>query len=107
MCVTFFLTAFAFIFFRAETVGKAFTYISRMFSNSNFAIPDGVGRLALGSAVLSILILIIVEWINRKEEYGFRRQSKYKAVRWLVYIIITMMILELARQQQDFIYFQF
>jgi D-alanyl-lipoteichoic acid acyltransferase DltB (MBOAT superfamily) len=107
MCVTFFLTAFAFIFFRSENVGKAFAYISRMFSDLNFVMPESVGRTAFGSAVLSILILIIVEWINRREEHGFKRQSKRKTVRWPIYIIIMMMILELAGRQQDFIYFQF
>jgi D-alanyl-lipoteichoic acid acyltransferase DltB (MBOAT superfamily) len=109
MCITFFLTVFAFIFFRSESVSKAFVYILRMFSNSNFTMPkiENVGKIVIGSIVLSIPILIIVEWINRKEEYGFKKQSKHKVLRWLIYIIITLMILELAGQQQDFIYFQF
>jgi hypothetical protein len=103
------LAAFAFIFFRSETVGIAFDIVLKLFSASVLSIPKiaNVGRFARGSIVLSILVLIAVEWINRNEEYGFRRQSKHKVLRWLVYISITMMILELSGQGQGFIYFQF
>jgi hypothetical protein len=109
MGITFLIEAFAFIFFRAETVGDAFAYIAKMCSISILAMPktEEVGRIAIGSIVLSIFILITVEWINRKEEYGFKRQSKRKVFRWLTYSIIALMIIELMGQQQGFIYFQF
>ena len=109
MLTTFFLTVFAFIFFRAETVGDAFTYISKIFSFSSFVIPDldNLGKLTIVNIILSIPILIIIEWINRKEEYGFIKQFKYRTLRWVCYIIIILMIVELNGGQQDFIYFQF
>jgi D-alanyl-lipoteichoic acid acyltransferase DltB (MBOAT superfamily) len=109
MALTFLLAAFAFVFFRAETVGHAFDIVVKLCSGSILVRPqiEHVGRITLGSIVLSILILITGEWINRKEEYGFKRQSKYKVLRWLVYIVVVMMIFELAGVQQGFIYFQF
>jgi D-alanyl-lipoteichoic acid acyltransferase DltB (MBOAT superfamily) len=109
MGATFLLAVFAFIFFRAESIGDALLYIRKIFSCSLFTVPkiESVSRIAIGSIPLSILILTICEWVNRREEYGFKKQSKHKFVRWLAYTIITMMILELAGQGQGFIYFQF
>jgi hypothetical protein len=80
-----------------------------MFSNSLLTIPktENVGRITIGSIILSVIILTISEWINRTEGYGFKKQSGHKFVRWLVYSTITLMILELAGQGQGFIYFQF
>jgi D-alanyl-lipoteichoic acid acyltransferase DltB (MBOAT superfamily) len=109
ICVTFLLVAFAFIFFRAESISDALGFIEKIFSDSFLMMPkiENVGKLIIGSIILSIIILIVSEWVNRREEYGFKKQSKHKFVRWLVYSIITMMILELAGQEQGFIYFQF
>jgi D-alanyl-lipoteichoic acid acyltransferase DltB (MBOAT superfamily) len=109
MCLTFLLAAFAFIFFRAESIGGALQYLGRIFSGSLLTIPkiENVGKMAIGSITLSIPILILGEWVNRREEYGFKIQSRHKIVRWLAYTAITMIILELAGLGQGFIYFQF
>ncbi|MDR1472935.1 MAG: hypothetical protein LBS75_10490 [Synergistaceae bacterium] len=109
MSATFLLEAFAFIFFRAESVGGALQYIGIMFSDSFLRMPkiESFGELATGSIILSVIILIINEWVNRREEYGFKIQSRYKAARWLVYSVITLMTLELTGLGQGFIYFQF
>jgi uncharacterized membrane protein len=109
MCATFLFAVFAFIFFRAESVGDALLFIQKILSDSFLTMPkiENVGKITIGSILLSTIILIIVEWVNRREEYGFKRQSKYKLVRWIVYGIIAMMILELVGEGQGFIYFQF
>jgi quinol-cytochrome oxidoreductase complex cytochrome b subunit len=109
MGITLLLTVFAFIFFRAKSVNAAFAYIEKIFSGSFLNVPniENISRIGIGSIFLSIPVLIIIEWINRKEEYSSKKQSKYKTVRWLIYSIITLMILELAGQEQGFIYFQF
>jgi hypothetical protein len=109
MCATFLLAAFAFIFFRAESISGAMLFIEKMFSNSLLTIPkiENVGKITIGSIILSVVILTIGEWVNRTAEYGFKKQSGHKFVRWLGYSIITLMILELAGQEQSFIYFQF
>jgi hypothetical protein len=109
MCATFLSAVFAFIFFRAESVGDALLFIQKILSDSFLTMPriENVSKITIGSIPLSTIILIIVEWVNRREEYGFKRQSKYKLVRWIVYGIIVMVILELAGEGQGFIYFQF
>jgi uncharacterized membrane protein len=110
MCLTFLLAAFAFIFFRAESIGDALLYIEKIFSGSLLTRPEigsAVDKLAIGSMILSIPVLMIGEWINRREEYGFKIQSRRKIERWLVYTTIAMIILELAGQGEGFVYFQF
>lgn len=104
MILTFLLSAFAFIFFRSDTIGGAFAYISKIFSSSLLSMPRTTDTK---KAALSIIILLAVEWINRKEEYGFKRQSRNKAMRWMAYSIITLMTLQLPGGQQGFVYFQF
>ncbi|GHU75109.1 hypothetical protein FACS189461_0710 [Spirochaetia bacterium] len=107
--ITFMLTACAFIFFRAPTVSDAFGFIFKFFSLSLFKIPDffAAGKMVIGSIAISIPILIVVEWINRNETHEFKKQPKNKILRWIGYIIITLLIIELAGLPQGFIYFQF
>jgi D-alanyl-lipoteichoic acid acyltransferase DltB (MBOAT superfamily) len=109
MFSTFILTVFAFIFFRAETVKNTFKYIRKIVSFSLFSIPSlGIaGNLIIGTIFLSISLLIITEWINRKEEYGFKKQFKSRYLRFISYLFIAFVTLELAGEQQGFIYFQF
>jgi D-alanyl-lipoteichoic acid acyltransferase DltB (MBOAT superfamily) len=109
MFTTFCLSSFAFIFFRSVSLGEAFNYILQIFSSSIAAKPaiGIVSKMVLGSVMLSVPILVIVEWINRGEEYGFKKQPRNLVVRWLCYSIIALMIIELSGEQQGFIYFQF
>src|SRR5690606_31950127 len=58
--ITFSLTVFAWIFFRAKDVHHAFEYISGIFSPSLFAMP----QLPETSSVILLLVCIffVVEW---------------------------------------------
>jgi uncharacterized membrane protein YozB (DUF420 family) len=107
--ITFILTSFAWIFFRSDTIGQAIQYISRICSGSVFTVPTlgMVSKMNIVSIFLAVPILIAVEWINRNEVYGFKRYMKQPFLRWTVYIIITLIIIEMGGEQQDFIYFQF
>lgn len=60
--VTFALTTFAWIFFRAETIGQAWTYIVRMFTKWNpwIFFDNGILRLGLDETELNILVLSLV-----------------------------------------------
>lgn len=106
---TFLLSVFAFIFFRADTVSSAFTYIGKIFSLSFFSIPYFLtgGLTSITGILISVPVLVIVEWINRKEEHGFKIHFKNRALRWISYISITLLFLLLAGKQEGFIYFQF
>jgi len=112
--LTFTLTVFAWIFFRAKNVGEAFSYIKGIFSTSNFfnIIPiSWGGRLQSDFAftLLSILLLIVIEWFGRDTQYGISYFSKIKSktLRWGAYLLLIFYIVTFAGSSQDFIYFQF
>jgi len=103
--VTFLLTNLAWIFFRAETISDALNYIGNIFSNSIFSFPQILPKKIL----LFILILTILEWIQRDKQHAL--ELNYKKIpqlfRWGIYIGIFTIILIYGAKQQEFIYFQF
>lgn len=107
--ITFSLTVFAWIFFRAESVSHALSYIAGIFSSSLFAIPQlGDSRKVLVTMML-ILIFMLVEWLGRKKQYAIEDldTSFNKPFRWALYYGIVLAIFFLGGRPQSFIYFQF
>ncbi|MFZ4930381.1 MBOAT family O-acyltransferase [Chryseobacterium sp. Mn2064] len=103
--LTFILAVFAWIFFRAENITHAFSYISGIFSKSLFSIPT-IKPLFL---VLLIIIFMIVEWLGREEQYAIAKLgTKWKSpIRYALYYAIIIAIFWFAGKDQQFIYFQF
>jgi alginate O-acetyltransferase complex protein AlgI len=105
--LTFGLTVFAWIFFRAESVRDAFRYISTIFSRSLLTMPlpnqKPKGLIAL------ILVLFLLEWIGRENNHALSKLPVRwpAAVRWLAYFALVFAICSAAGTQQQFIYFQF
>lgn len=109
MGTTFLLTVFAWIFFRAENIGHALSYIRGIFSISLFSIPLFEGRRrALITAVLVILFLC-VEWLGRRDQFAIEKllNGMPRLLRWLVYYGIIVLIWQFGIKEQTFIYFQF
>lgn len=107
--LTFVLTVFAWIFFRAANVKHAFSYISEIFSFSLFSIPyfPGIGKAV--SIVFLTGLFVIVEWIGREQQYaiahvGYRWN---RPIRWAIYSSIILAIYVFTGSEQQFIYFQF
>lgn len=112
--MTFSLTIFAWIFFRAENMTHAFSYIGGIFSSENFfnAIPVTWGGNMVSKFVfslVSICILMVIEWLGRDQQYGigFISKIKFRMVRWSIYVLLILYIITFAGGSQDFIYFQF
>ncbi len=108
--VTFVLTLFAWIFFRAENVSHAVSYISSIFSISFFTIPafQGIGRSI--SLLLMILFLVLVEWFGREKQFAIAEVGTNwaKAYRWSFYSLIVFFIgMFMQTDETPFIYFQF
>lgn len=107
IAVTFILTLFAWIFFRANSVSQAFDIIGTIFSASLFTIPNLNARAIL---VISLMtIFMIIEWLGRENQYAIESiKLKYsRPVRWAVYYSLVILIFFFAGQGQTFIYFQF
>ncbi|WCO02541.1 MBOAT family O-acyltransferase [Psychroserpens ponticola] len=108
MFVTFALTVFAWIFFRAETIAHAFSYISGIFTESLFSMPYFKdGTLAIPTLIL-VMFFVIIEWFGREDQYGIESLlMKNKLLKWCFYYLILILIFVFAGTSQEFIYFQF
>jgi alginate O-acetyltransferase complex protein AlgI len=109
MLVTFGMTVFAWIFFRANSISHAFSYIKGIFSRSLFTIPHFEGMDRAIPIILLTGIFFIVEWIGREEQYAIARIGIkwYKPLRWAMYYVIITFIFHFMGKEQQFIYFQF
>jgi D-alanyl-lipoteichoic acid acyltransferase DltB (MBOAT superfamily) len=110
MLLTFILTIFAWIFFRAENITHAFLYIKGIFSKSFFSIPRFESSI-ISTKIMLILILFffIIEWFQREKNHGleFTKLNSSKVFRWITYYIIVFFIIYFGGGKQEFIYFQF
>jgi len=108
--LTFGITTIAWIFFRAETIGEAFVYISNMLSASLFSLPPrglGVG-FHLAPTVLLVAAFTLVEWFSRDAEYAIEKLSIPRPWRWATYSFLIFLIgMYMQTTETPFIYFQF
>ncbi len=109
MSTTFILIVFAWIFFRSENVGHAFSYISEILSRSLFTKPKFPEILNAFIVIMITVIFMIVEWFGRNENFAIAnlelRLPRY--ARWIFYYLIILLIYNYAGSEQQFIYFQF
>lgn len=116
MLITFLVTVFAWIFFRAENVHHAFEYVGSMFGHL-FSI-ENLRQTAtflseeVGVALPLLLgIFILVEWLGREHQYAIQHWGIKLAapVRWAFYYSLVLVIIFYAGsgKEQEFIYFQF
>lgn len=107
--VTFTLTVFAWIFFRSESVAHAFAFISEIFSDSLFNLPNLTGKRRAFETIMLILVFVLVEWHGRENQYAIERLglSWWRPLRHALYYIIILMIINYSGKEQEFIYFQF
>ena len=99
--LTFSLTVFAWVFFRAENMAHAFDYLTGIFSFQG-------GKWYGGDYLPLAVIMMVWEWVMRKREFALDFTgviSKWQ--RWVIYIIIALVILFFFGEEQAFIYFQF
>lgn len=110
MGITFGLTVFAWIFFRANNLEHAMSYISEIFSGSLFIIPHFDGIESSVSIVFLTCVFMIIEWLGRDQQYAFQitaNMNKYY-LRIICYYVIVASILWFGNfDKNQFIYFQF
>ncbi len=106
MTVTFSLTVFAWIFFRAKDVHHAFDYISGIFSTSLFTIP----YLPESSSVILLIVFLffVAEWFGREEKFALSGIHIFpSSVTWPTYCSLILLMFIFQGKEQTFIYFQF
>ncbi len=103
--ITFSLTVFAWIFFRAENLHHAWSYISGIFTNqSNIASIEIKNIL-----YILIAFFILIEWLGREEQFAIAKIGlKWKAsFRYLFYLVLIVSLFWFGGNDQQFIYFNF
>ncbi|MFP4697984.1 MAG: MBOAT family O-acyltransferase [Eubacteriales bacterium] len=117
--ITFILVCFGWVFFRANNLNDALFIIKNLFNQSeqwtdlNYVyeviINMGVNLIEMLSIALSILILIMIQWLSRKESIHERLLKVNFIVRWSFYYIILIYVLTMGvfYNANEFIYFQF
>lgn len=107
MLVTFAITVLAWIFFRADNLTQAFSYLNRMFDKSFFTISEVFPKITL----LILFVFVVIEWLQRNKQHGleFTSNKVPKYVRWIIYYSIILSIYFFGNFQDsiEFIYFQF
>ncbi len=106
--LTFSLTVFAWIFFRAENMTHAFQYIGRLFSSSILHMPNAG---SYSNTLIALLVLfVLVEWFGREANYAIEKLAmvRFRLVRWSVYAMVVFLIgMFMQTSGTPFIYFQF
>lgn len=99
---TFALAVFGWIIFRANSLKEFADYCSCMITNLYIKTPIE-GKKAL----FFVLVMLIVEWVNRSKEHPFQIAINSRVIRWGFYLLIALLCLTQAGHQVQFIYFQF
>jgi len=107
--MTFSLTVFAWIFFRANDIGHAWAIVSEIFTNSILEIPNFGGKQDAMVIFGVIIFFMFIEWWGREHSFPIseidKRIGSKKATAF--YILIGTMVYLFSGQEQEFIYFQF
>ena len=103
---TFLLAMLGWILFRATSISEAGRWITDIFNFASYALD--VTFPHEGRVVFPMIgLLVVAEWVNRREQFGFARYPKWKWLRWVIYFFIVLLIFMYAPGSQTFIYFQF
>ncbi|MBO5361954.1 MAG: MBOAT family protein [Paludibacteraceae bacterium] len=111
MLLTFALAVFGWIIFRAQDISQFGEVISTICSDSLLSVPYLMNRQYYIPLTFSILVLVLVEWINRTKEHGLQKITTIPLLRYVLYIIlgwtICLIFMLNIDSSNQFIYFQF
>lgn len=102
--LTFSLTCFAWIFFRAATISDAFGYIKRLFLNQKFNFQYlNIDRYNF-ELLIMILCFVIFEWYHRYKTEPFSGKYSYAKIGLGIFVLL---LFGVFTDYKNFIYFQF
>lgn len=109
MLLTFGMTVLAWIFFRAENIGHAITYIAEIFSPSLFSLPRFSGIYDAITTMVLVVLFVLIEWQGREGDFAISNLGlKWnRSLRYAMYYAIIIAIFWFGVEEQQFIYFQF
>jgi D-alanyl-lipoteichoic acid acyltransferase DltB (MBOAT superfamily) len=109
MLLTFGLIVITWIFFRAENISHAFSYISEIFSSSIVNTPSVFFNDNTSLNMILILGFVLIEWFGRENNYAIEKLNLKinKFFTWTFYLILIATIFIFNGQDHKFIYFNF
>jgi alginate O-acetyltransferase complex protein AlgI len=106
MLGTFLLVLLGWVFFRSDSLGQAFGYITRMVTH-----PLMLGQVGYGfylAPTLTSIGLLIIEWIQRRKRHALQIEQLPTWARWSIYYFLVIGTLLFGTfGGSEFIYFQF
>ncbi|MDB5031375.1 MBOAT family O-acyltransferase, partial [Mucilaginibacter sp.] len=108
--LTFTLVLFAWIFFRANNLTHALSYIGKIFSKSLFTMPAlDVSKYQLLQIAILIIAFMTVEWFGRENRYAIEKLKGLKSRNFRLAFYFSMILIAFLfmGRAQAFIYFQF
>lgn len=110
MLITFAVVVLGWIIFRAETITQAWDFILSIGMQGIFTLPYYHGRMYMCTLVVGILIMLLIEWINRDGDHGLAITKRHRMLwtRHIVYMFLILYIFYFGNfGYNQFIYFQF
>jgi len=108
MLLTFFLAVIGWIVFRASNIAEAWQYLSVLFSKSLLTIPWLYNRHYYIPVVLSVVVMLVVEWLQRDKDHAFDLSGiKNHVVKFGIYYAMLVVLFWFGGHAESFIYFQF
>lgn len=101
----FILITIGWVIFRCNTIEESVLYFSKICSPSLFTMPAGV-MWGL-PAMMFALFMFVLEWHQRNKEFPLVGISKYRSVRWALYVFLILAIVFYQGKPVEFIYFKF
>ena len=98
---TFLLVTIGWVFFRSESIGDSFSYLTSMISNINI-----VTHLS-PKINFYILVLVLVDWTQRFDERNLFVTFPKLIFRIFVIICVFLILINFKKESQQFIYFDF
>ncbi len=102
--ITFSITTFAWIFFRAKSISEAILYIKNMFTNLNFDSQYLNNARYAPELLWLIGAFVLFEWFNKYKTELI--SGKYENIK-LLFCILAILALGVFSDYKEFIYFQF
>ncbi len=108
MLITFLMFTFSMIFFRSDSVGRAFNYYHSLALNF---FPDvaTLYEILLSKNMIMIFLLVMVEWVQRRKQHVLHIENIGTIFRWTIYAFAIAAFIYYGQfgNQKQFIYFQF
>ena len=103
--LTFMLAVIGWIIFRATSISEAWSIMKGICDVSLFSMPMVI--VGVKRTLLFIIVMLIVEWIDRDKEHGLSLSRLPQWARFIVLYGLILIMLEFMGHSQSFIYFQF